>query len=91
MIIFQFRSGEMKYFSNKYIIISQRMMSSKTARAANPTVLTKAYGKQGPGQWIDVTSPVIIFNPATGKGLVQSCYYVTLPPASSHCKRGALD
>lgn len=61
------------------------MMSSETARAASPAVLMKAYGKQGPGQWIDVTSPVIIFNPATGKSLVQSGYYVTLPSASSHC------
>ena len=67
MIIFQFRSGEMKYFSNKYVIISQRMMTSRTARAAVPSVLIKAYGKLGPGQWIDVTSPIIMFNPATGK------------------------
>ncbi|XP_078373114.1 uncharacterized protein LOC144656754 isoform X1 [Oculina patagonica] len=74
MIIFQFRSGEMKYFSNKYVIISQRVMSSQTARAASPSVLIKAYGKLGPGQWIDVTSPVLIFNPATG-GYVASVVF----------------
>lgn len=45
------------------------MMTSRTAQTAVPSVLIKAYGKLGPGQWIDVTSSVILFNPATGKDI----------------------
>lgn len=66
MIAFQFRSGVAQYFNNKYIIISQRVMSSQTERAAGPSLLVKANG-QGGKNWIDATNPVIKFNSVTGR------------------------
>ncbi|XP_020600643.1 uncharacterized protein LOC110039834 [Orbicella faveolata] len=66
MIAFQFRSGVREYFNNKYIIISQRVMSSQTERAAGPSLLVKGTGKGGPQAWIDAMSPIIKYNSATG-------------------------
>lgn len=66
MIAFQFRSGVREYFNNKYIIISQRVMSSQTERAAGPSLLVKGTGKGEPQAWIDAMSPIIKYNSATG-------------------------
>ena len=66
MIAFQFRSGVEEYFNNKYVIISQRVMSSQTERAAEPSVLVKATGEGGPAAWVDVINPIFKFNRATG-------------------------
>ena len=63
MIILQFRVQQ--YFNNKYLIISQRVMSSKTERAAGPNLLVKGRGARS-SSWIDAMNPVILFNPATG-------------------------
>lgn len=67
MIIFQFRSDVMQYFSNKYIIIGQRVQSSETERAAGPSLFVKANGERGPTDWIDATNPVLKYNSITGK------------------------
>ena len=67
MIAFQFRSGVRQYFNNKYIIISQRVLSSQTERASGPSVLVKANGQGGPRDWIDATNPIIQYNSATGR------------------------
>ena len=66
MIAFQFRSGVREYFNNKYIIISQRVMSSQTERAAGPSLLVKGVGQGGPQAWIDAINPIIKYNSATG-------------------------
>jgi len=66
MIIFQFRSGVRQYFNNKYVILSQRVMSSQTERAAAPSLLVKGTGQGGPRDWVDAMSPIIKFNRATG-------------------------
>ena len=65
MIAFQFRAGASQYFSNKYIIISQRVQSARTERAAGPSLLVKANG-QG-GRWVDAMGPLIKYNLVTGK------------------------
>lgn len=67
MILFQFRSGVMHYFKNKYIILGQRVMSSKTERVTGPAVVLNAVGPGGPSQYIDTVNPVLIFNRVTGK------------------------
>ena len=66
MIAFQFRSGVREYFNNKYIIISQRVMSSQTERAAGPSLLVKGVGQGGPEVWVDAMNPIIKYNSATG-------------------------
>ena len=67
MIVFQFRSGVTQYFNNKYIIISQRVLSSQTERAAAPSLLVKGTGKGGPKAWVDTMDPIIKYNSATGR------------------------
>ena len=67
MIAFQFRSGFRPYFNNKYIIISQRVRSWQTERAAGPSLLAKAHGKAGPTDWVDATNPIIKYNIVTGR------------------------
>ena len=67
MIAFQFRAGAWQYFSNKYIIISQRVQSARTDRAAGPSLLLKANGPGGPTDWVDAMGPLIKYNPVTGK------------------------
>ena len=64
-IVFQFRSGTWWYFSNKYIIIQQRVLSWKTDRAASPSLLLKANSPRG--DWIDATNPIIKYNSVTGR------------------------
>lgn len=66
MIAFQFRSGVRQYFNNKYVIISQRVLSSQTERAAGPSLLVKGTGKGSPTEWVDAMNPIIKFNSATG-------------------------
>ena len=65
-IAFQFRSGIAQYFSNKFIIISQRVRSAQTERAAGPSLLLKANEKGKPTNWIDSMKPLIKYNPVTG-------------------------
>ena len=67
MIAFQFRAGALQYFSNKYIIISQRVQSARTERAAGPSLLVKANGQGGSTDWVDAMGPLIKYNPVTGK------------------------
>ena len=67
MIAFQFRAGTWRYFSNKYIIISQRVQSARTERSAGPSLLVKANGQGGPTDWVDAMGPLIKYNPVTGK------------------------
>ena len=67
MIAFQFRAGTWRYFSNKYIIISQRVQSARTERAAGPSLLVKANGQGGPTDWVHAMGPLIKYNPVTGK------------------------
>lgn len=66
MIFFQFRGGARQY-NNKYIIISQRVMSSQTEKAVGPSLLMKAHGIEGSTQWVDTKTPVIKFNSVTGR------------------------
>ena len=66
MIAFQFRAGVMQYFSNKYFIISQRVRSWQTERAAGPALLVKANGPAGPTDWAHATEPLIEYNSVTG-------------------------
>lgn len=66
MIAFQFRAGTGRYFSNKYIIISQRVQSARTERSAGPSLLVKANGQGGPTDWVDAMGPLIKYNPVTG-------------------------
>ena len=70
MIAFQFRAGAWRYFSNKYIIISQRVQSARTERAAGPSLLVKANGQGGPTDWVHAMGPLIKYNPVTGKNQV---------------------
>ena len=65
-IAFQFRAGTWQYFSNKYILISQRVQSSQTERAAGPSLFLKANSDRGPTDWIDTTGPIINYNSVTG-------------------------
>ena len=67
MIAFQFRAGVLQYFSNKYIIVSQRVQSARTEKAAGPSLLVKANGKGGPTDWVDAMGPLIKYNPVTGR------------------------
>ena len=76
MIAFQFRSGVRTYFNNKYIIISQRVMSSQTERAAGPSLLVKAHGKAGPTQWVDAMNPIITYNSVTGRYAWRTKWFV---------------
>ncbi|XP_022788297.1 uncharacterized protein LOC111328184 [Stylophora pistillata] len=66
MIIFQFRAGVWQYFNHKYIIISQRVRSWQTERAAGPSLFVKGTGKGGPRDWVDAINPLIKYNSATG-------------------------
>lgn len=66
LIAFQFRSGIPLYFSNKYIVISQRVKSSETERAAGPSLLVKANGPRSSTDWVDSMKPLIKYNTATG-------------------------
>ena len=61
MILYQMRSGDRKFFNNKYVIISQRLNSSRLQRYVRPTVVVSAYRRL-----IDVINPVIKFNSVTG-------------------------
>lgn len=65
-IAFQFRSGVAQYFSNKFIIISQRVRSAQTERAAGPSLLLKANERGKPTNWIDSMKPLIKYNRVTG-------------------------
>ena len=66
MIAYQFRSGVREYLNNKYFIITLRVMSSQTERAAAPSVLVKGVGRGGPEAWVDAMNPIIKYNNATG-------------------------
>ena len=66
MIAFQFRAGTLQYFLNKYIILSQRVQSARTERAAGRSVLVKANG-QGFTDWVDAMGPLIKYNSVTGR------------------------
>lgn len=66
MIVFQFRSGVWQYFHDKYIIISQRVRSWQTERAAGPSLFVKATGKVGSSDWVDATNVLIKYNSVTG-------------------------
>ena len=67
MIAFQFRAGTLQYFLNKYIILSQRVQSARTERAAGRSVLVKANGQGGPTDWVDAMGPLIKSNSVTGR------------------------
>ena len=67
MIVFQFRSGVWQYFHDKYIIISQRVRSWQTERAAGPSLFVKATGKVGSSDWVDATNVLIKYNSVTGR------------------------
>lgn len=76
-IAFQFRSGVAQYFSNKFIIISQRVRSAQTERAAGPSLLLKANERGKPTNWIDSMKPLIKYNSVTGISGLQNNWVTT--------------
>ena len=80
MIVFQFRSGVWQYFHDKYIIISQRVRSWQTERAAGPSLFVKATGKGGSSDWVDAMNVLIKYNSVTGRHALRAKRFSSWKP-----------
>ncbi|XP_031563420.1 uncharacterized protein LOC116298966 isoform X2 [Actinia tenebrosa] len=57
LVLFHFRST--KHFSNRHVILAQRILAAQSERAASPSVTATADGA-------DIKEPKLLYNPKTG-------------------------